>query len=267
MSTLLRIPQHRGSKCWPGRLTSWVVWLGLIFNTIPSAVTPSFNRAYTNKLSAKLDAVSDHYLGAWRPLHWRQSRREDCKRWPMISASGAVRRFVRRDIQPALLMIGGGAEWLYWCYAGKAWRAIAEEATAGCVALPPARAATLGLRRAALSALAITLFTAGVLVPSSIFSWPFGVQAGGRGSHRWQSPRSAFYALSRRSSFSALPLGSAFWRVLTRAHGGSTSPSLHWVWRSREVTPRSPCLRRPLKRRGSRQLRPRRAALSPPCFR
>jgi small-conductance mechanosensitive channel len=77
-----------------------------------------------------------------------------------------------------LLMIGGGAEWLYWCYAGKAWRAIAEAAAVGRDPLAPARAAILGLRRAALSAFGALLFASGVLVPSSIFSWPVSVQAG-----------------------------------------------------------------------------------------
>jgi moderate conductance mechanosensitive channel len=77
-----------------------------------------------------------------------------------------------------LLMIGGGAEWLYWCYAGKTWRATAEAAEAGREALPPARAAVLGLRRAALAAIGVMLFVGGVLVPSSVFAWPAGVQAG-----------------------------------------------------------------------------------------
>ena len=30
-----------------------------------------------------------------------------------------------------VLTIGGGAEWLYWCYAGKAWRLTEEAAEAG----------------------------------------------------------------------------------------------------------------------------------------
>ena len=75
-----------------------------------------------------------------------------------------------------LLMIAGYAEWLYWCYAGKGWRAIAEAAV-GREALRPARAATLGLRRAALSAVGATIFLAGALVPLSLFSWPTEVQA------------------------------------------------------------------------------------------
>jgi small-conductance mechanosensitive channel len=76
-----------------------------------------------------------------------------------------------------LLMIGGGAEWLYWCYAGKAWRAIAEAAFSR-QAPPAARAATLGLRRAALSLFGAATFLGGVLLPCSIGRWPAEVQAG-----------------------------------------------------------------------------------------
>ena len=46
-----------------------------------------------------------------------------------------------------LLLIGGGVEWLYWCYAGRARQAIAEAALAGSddAVLAPRRAASLSV--------------------------------------------------------------------------------------------------------------------------
>jgi moderate conductance mechanosensitive channel len=77
-----------------------------------------------------------------------------------------------------LLMIGGGTEWLYWAYAGKEWRRVAEAAAAGRRPLAPARAVTLGLRRAALGLAGATIFVCGALAPSSILTGPLAVQAG-----------------------------------------------------------------------------------------
>jgi moderate conductance mechanosensitive channel len=177
MSMLLRIPQHRGSKCWPGRLTSWVVWLGLMFNTIPSAIGAELQPGLHGQVIGVLDVVSDHLhrnlaAVALAPIEAQGLQADAISAWQ----SGQALRATTYSL--VLLMIGGGVEWLYWCYAGKAWRAIAEEAGAGRVAPPPARAAALGLRRVALSAFGVALFAGGVLLPSSIFSWPFGVQAG-----------------------------------------------------------------------------------------
>jgi moderate conductance mechanosensitive channel len=94
----------------------------------------------------------------------------------------AVRTWRNGDILRAtsyvlvLLMIGGGAEWLYWCYASKGWRTIAEAAAVG-AELPAPRRATLGLRRAAFGMFGVVLFVCGVLIPVSIFPWPLEVQA------------------------------------------------------------------------------------------
>jgi moderate conductance mechanosensitive channel len=76
-----------------------------------------------------------------------------------------------------LLMIGGGAEWLYWCYAGRAARAVASAAASG-EPPTPTKAALLGSRRAVLQAFALALSLIGVVTPSSAFAWPPGVQEG-----------------------------------------------------------------------------------------
>jgi small-conductance mechanosensitive channel len=75
-----------------------------------------------------------------------------------------------------LSMTGAGAEWLYWCYAGKACRAIAEAAFVRAALSPPQRA-TLGLRRSALGASGVALFVCGVLIPGAILPWPISGQA------------------------------------------------------------------------------------------
>jgi moderate conductance mechanosensitive channel len=77
-----------------------------------------------------------------------------------------------------LMMIGGGVEWLYWCYAGRALRAIAEAAMAGSddAALAASRAAALSGRRALLEASGCALFAISAVSTSSVFTWPAGVQ-------------------------------------------------------------------------------------------
>jgi small-conductance mechanosensitive channel len=77
-----------------------------------------------------------------------------------------------------LLLIGGGIEWLYWCYAGRARRAIAEAAMAGSndTALAPRRAAALSGRRALLEACGCVLFALSTVTASLVFTWPAGVQ-------------------------------------------------------------------------------------------
>ena len=77
-----------------------------------------------------------------------------------------------------LLLIGGGVEWLYWCYAGCARLAIAEAAMAGSddAALAPRCAADLSSRRALLEACGCTLFAISTIAASSAFTWPAGVQ-------------------------------------------------------------------------------------------
>jgi hypothetical protein len=76
------------------------------------------------------------------------------------------------------MLIGGGVEWLYWCYAGRALRAIAEAAMAGSddAALALSRAAALSGRRALLEATGCALFAISAVATSSVFTWPAGVQ-------------------------------------------------------------------------------------------
>ena len=58
------------------------------------------------------------------------------------------------------MLIGGGVEWLYWCYAGRARRTIGKAAMAGSdnTALAPRRDAVLSGRRALLEACGCALF-------------------------------------------------------------------------------------------------------------
>jgi small-conductance mechanosensitive channel len=170
-----------------GRPTSWLVLLGLAFSPIlPTAgapsgaavsstadagVQPSLHLQVISALNVVHDAV-DRTLAAvaTAPSEAQRLQAKATRAW----WSGDILRAATFCL--VLLMIGAGAEWLYWCYAGKGWRAIAEAAFRR-EALPPARAAALGLRRAALSAFGATMFVCGVLVPSSLFSWPTEVQA------------------------------------------------------------------------------------------
>jgi small-conductance mechanosensitive channel len=150
--------------------------LGLMSN-MQSSVAAELQQSLHQQVIGILNIASDNLYrniatAALAPIELRGLHADATGAWE----SGEILRATIFGL--VLLMIGGGAEWLYWCYAGKTWRAIAEAAVAGKDALPPARAATLGLRRAALSAIAGSLFAAGVFVPSSIFSWPSGVQAG-----------------------------------------------------------------------------------------
>jgi len=77
-----------------------------------------------------------------------------------------------------LLLIGGGVEWLYWCYAGRARRAIAEAAMAGSDhAVPaPRGAVALSARRAVLEACGCVLFAVSIVAASLAFTWPTGLQ-------------------------------------------------------------------------------------------
>jgi small-conductance mechanosensitive channel len=168
--------QQRVSMRRYGARTSWVLLLGLMSN-IQSAVGAEPQQSLHQQVIGILNNASDNLYrniatAALAPVELRGLQADAISAWE----GGEILRATIFCL--VLLMIGGGAEWLYWCYAGKAWRAIAEAAVAGNDALPPARAAALGLRRAALSAFAGLLFALGVLAPSSIFSWPSGVQAG-----------------------------------------------------------------------------------------
>lgn len=170
-----------------GRPASWLVVLGLALGpifpvagapsgaatsaTVDVSVQQSLHRQVIDALNVVHDAVDRTLTGvATAPAETLRLQAEATRAW----RSGDILRAAIYSL--VLLMIGVGAEWLYWCYAGKGWRAIAEAAV-GREALPPARAATLGLRRAALSAFGATMFICGVLVPLSLFSWPTEVQA------------------------------------------------------------------------------------------
>jgi moderate conductance mechanosensitive channel len=170
-----------------GRPTSWLILLSLVLSPIlPAAGAPSGAAASSTvddgtqpnlhlQVISVLNVVHDEVdrtltAIATAPAEAQRLRAEATRAW----WSGDILRAATYSV--VLLMIGAGAEWLYWCYAGKGWRAIAE-AAAGRQTLPPARAATLGLRRAALSAIGATMFVCGVLLPSSLFSWPTEVQA------------------------------------------------------------------------------------------
>jgi moderate conductance mechanosensitive channel len=176
MTPLRTSPQRCRSRRRYRGATSWVTLLGLISN-MQSSVAAELQQSLHQQVIGILNTASDNLYrnittAALAPIEVRGLQAEAASAWQ----SGEILRATIYCL--VLLIIGGGAEWLYWCYAGKAWRAIAEDATAGNCALHPARAAVLGLRRAALSALAGSLFALGVLAPSSIFSWPSGVQAG-----------------------------------------------------------------------------------------
>jgi small-conductance mechanosensitive channel len=175
--TLPGISPQRCSSKRPYRGSASLVMLPCLMSNIQSALGAELQPSLHQQVIGILNTVSDSLyrsivMVATTPIELRGLQADAIRAWQ----SGEILRATTYGL--VLLMIGGGAEWLYWCYAGKAWRAIAEAAAAGNDALPPRRAATLGLRRAALSAFAATLFAAGVLVPSSTFSWPSGVQAG-----------------------------------------------------------------------------------------
>ena len=170
-----------------GRPSSWIILLGLTLGAIlptagaqlaaapPSTVDAKVQSGLHLRVISALNVVHDAVdrtltAVATAPAEVQRLQSEATQRW----WSGDILRAAIYCL--VLLMIGADAEWLYWCYAGKGWRAIAEAAV-GREPLPPARAATLGLRRAALSAVGAAIFICGVLVPLSIFSWPTEVQA------------------------------------------------------------------------------------------
>ncbi len=71
-----------------------------------------------------------------------------------------------------LLLVGGGVEWLYWCYAGAVRRGAETREPRS-----PVHAAGAGLIRAALDLGGVALFAVAVLAVSAGFDWPAGVQA------------------------------------------------------------------------------------------
>jgi small-conductance mechanosensitive channel len=118
--------------------------------------------------------------GAVASWHRLQAAPEDLARvaasWSAAWQTGDGLRAVIYAL--ILLLIGGGVEWLYWCYAGRARQAIAEAAMAGSddAVLAPRRAAALSGRRALLEACGCALFATSTVAVSSVFTWPAGVQ-------------------------------------------------------------------------------------------
>jgi len=70
-----------------------------------------------------------------------------------------------------LLLVGGGAEWLYWTYAFAPFQALQSMPVSS-----PRQALRLGLRRLVFLGAGLLLFTAAAIGTSAAFSWPPGVQ-------------------------------------------------------------------------------------------
>jgi moderate conductance mechanosensitive channel len=236
---------HRGRAT-----TSWLVLLGLAFSPIlPAAGAPSVPAVSSTVDAGVRPSLHLQVIGALNVVHDAVDRTltavETAPAEVQRLQTEATRAWWSGDMLRAaifclvLIMIGAGAEWLYWCYAGKGWRAIAEAAT-GREALPSAQAATLGLRRAALSAFGAATFICGVLVPLSLFSWPTEVQASVVAavlaitlirvaiiaSALILSPRSARLRLVTRPESAARRLTFALLALSAALAGGSSAQSL-----------------------------------------
>ena len=70
-----------------------------------------------------------------------------------------------------LLLVGGGAEWLYWTYAYGPLRAVQSH-----IAGSRVQALRLGLRRLGLLCAGVLLFTVATIGASALLDWPEGVQ-------------------------------------------------------------------------------------------
>ena len=217
-----------------GRPSSWLILLGLTLGAILPIAGAQLEAAPTSTVDAKVQSsLHLRVISALNVVHDAVDRTLTAIATAPAEAqrlqSEATQRWWSGDILRAaiyclvLVMIGADAEWLYWCYAGKGWRAIAEAAV-GREALPPARAATLSLRRAALSTLGAAIFICGVLVPLSLFSWPTEVQASVVGVS-WQLRSLASHALLRYSSCPRILLGYVSSPNPIGAQGGSLSLS------------------------------------------
>jgi small-conductance mechanosensitive channel len=120
------------------------------------------------------DEAHSRALGSWRRL---ETAPEDWRRiadtWSTAWASGDALRAITYAL--ILLLIGGGVEWLYWCYAGRARQAIAEAAMTGTEPIAPRRAGSLGGRRALLEVFGCALFAVSTIGASSALGWPAAV--------------------------------------------------------------------------------------------
>jgi small-conductance mechanosensitive channel len=140
--------------------------------TVPVSASTSLETA----LIGVLDLVRERGQLAWQAL---ASSGDDWHRvqaaWFAALASADMLRAATDAL--VLLLIGGGGEWLYWCYAGGARRAIAEAAMAAAQAGAPPAHAVLALagRRLLLEAFGLLVFAVAVIGASSAFAWPAGV--------------------------------------------------------------------------------------------
>jgi moderate conductance mechanosensitive channel len=133
--------------------------------------------AMQSRVRLLVEEAQGHAAASWHRL---QAAPEDLARiansWSAAWQSGDGLRAVTYAL--ILLLIGGGVEWLYWCYARRARQAVAEAAMAGSddVAVAPRDAFALSGRRALLEAYGCALFAISTVVASSAFTWPAGVQ-------------------------------------------------------------------------------------------
>jgi small-conductance mechanosensitive channel len=124
--------------------------------------------------------VEEAHARAAASWHRLQVAPEDLARfagsWSAAWESGDGLRAITYAL--VLLLVGGGVEWLYWCYAGRVLRAIAETvmAVGDDTALAPGRAAALSGRRGLLEACGCALFAVSTVVASAAFTWPAEVQ-------------------------------------------------------------------------------------------
>ncbi|MBI3512566.1 MAG: mechanosensitive ion channel, partial [Proteobacteria bacterium] len=141
------------------------------------AAAASASMSLETALMGVLDLLRERGQQVWQALtsigdDWHRVRAAVSSAW------GSADMLRAATYALVLLLIGGGSEWLYWCYAGRARRAIAEAAMAGPpdVPLPPGTVASLAGRRLLLEALALLLFAVATIGASSAFVWPPGVQ-------------------------------------------------------------------------------------------
>ena len=127
-------------------------------------------------LMSVLDLLRERGHLAWQALasaaaDWRRARAA----WSGVGDSPDMLRAATDGL--VLLMIGGGAEWLYWCYAARARRAVAEAAMVAAQADAPPTQTMLALagRRLLLEAFGLLVFAVAVIGASSAFVWPPGV--------------------------------------------------------------------------------------------
>jgi small-conductance mechanosensitive channel len=139
---------------------------------VPVAGSTSFETA----LMGVLDLMRERGQLAWQAL---ASAGDDWRRvqaaWSGALGSADMLRAATDAL--VLLLIGGGTEWLYWCYAGGARRAVAEAAMAAAPDGAPTAEPVLALagRRLLLEASGLLAFAVAVIGASSAFVWPAGV--------------------------------------------------------------------------------------------